>query len=243
LRAAAAATAAIAGVMRGGSGHPSERATVARYDRGYGRDFRGRPPRSLSRYDRSFHTGWLAGPKGPAPVPYESFGRGEFGEDYSGFGGYPGGRYEGIHYGGQEGHGPHAPPPRGYDAGWARGPFVPDEAYRRHLEMMQQGHHGQPGSERPAYAGYETKTDEDLARAVCESIAEDAYLDPERIQVTASNGVVTLTGEVDDFMEARYAWDDAWETDGVRGVISHLTVNPSPEPAADEDDGDEIGDG
>jgi osmotically-inducible protein OsmY len=36
--------------------------------------------------------------------------------------------------------------------------------------------------------------------------------------------VVTLTGEVDDFLKARYAWDDAWEAEGVRGVVNNLTV-------------------
>ena len=36
--------------------------------------------------------------------------------------------------------------------------------------------------------------------------------------------MVTLTGEVDDFMQARYAWDDAWESAGVRGVVNNLTV-------------------
>jgi len=43
---------------------------------------------------------------------------------------------------------------------------------------------------------------------------------------------VTLTGDVGDFMEARYAWDDAWESPGVRGVINNLTVRTDlPHPA------------
>jgi osmotically-inducible protein OsmY len=45
------------------------------------------------------------------------------------------------------------------------------------------------------------------------------------------DGVVTLSGEVDDFLEARYAWDDAWEAEGVRGVINNLTVRTA-EPHA-----------
>ena len=36
--------------------------------------------------------------------------------------------------------------------------------------------------------------------------------------------MVTLKGEVDDYLEARYAWDDAWEAAGVRGVLNQLTV-------------------
>jgi hypothetical protein len=55
-------------------------------------------------------------------------------------------------------------------------------------------------------------------------MSEDTWLDPRRIDVQVEDGVVTLTGEVDDYMEARYAWDDAWEADGVRGVINNLTV-------------------
>jgi hypothetical protein len=39
-----------------------------------------------------------------------------------------------------------------------------------------------------------------------------------------NDNVVTLKGEVDDYLEARYAWDDAWEARGVRGVVNQLTV-------------------
>jgi hypothetical protein len=37
-------------------------------------------------------------------------------------------------------------------------------------------------------------------------------------------------------MEARYAWDDAWETEGVRGVVNSLTVRtdvPNAQPHGD----------
>lgn len=67
-------------------------------------------------------------------------------------------------------------------------------------------------------------SDDEIREAVLENLFQDTWVDPQRIDVEVENGVVTLSGEVNDFMEARYAWDDAWETAGVRGVINNLTV-------------------
>ncbi|HEX7048972.1 MAG TPA: BON domain-containing protein [Longimicrobiales bacterium] len=67
-------------------------------------------------------------------------------------------------------------------------------------------------------------TDGEIREAVLENLFQDTWIDPARIDAHVENGVVTLTGEVNDFMEARYAWDDAWESAGVRGVINNLTV-------------------
>jgi len=67
-------------------------------------------------------------------------------------------------------------------------------------------------------------SDSEIREAVLENLFQDSWVDPERIDVEVENGVVTLTGEVRDFMEARYVWDDAWESPGVRGVINNLTV-------------------
>lgn len=69
-----------------------------------------------------------------------------------------------------------------------------------------------------------TMDDGEIREAVLENLFQDSWIDPDRIDVDVQDGVVTLTGEVRDFMEARYAWDDAWETAGVRGVINNLTV-------------------
>lgn len=67
-------------------------------------------------------------------------------------------------------------------------------------------------------------SDDEIREAVLENLFQDTWVDPRQIEVEVENGVVTLSGEVDDFMEARYAWDDAWETAGVRGVVNNLTV-------------------
>ncbi len=67
-------------------------------------------------------------------------------------------------------------------------------------------------------------TDTDVLESVRENIFQDSYVDPHGIDVRVEDGVVTLSGFVHDYLEARYAWDDAWESPGVRGVINRLEV-------------------
>jgi hypothetical protein len=188
--------------------------------------------------------GWSRGPDGPdqggfAPArpgfggsgpggfpggPRGGWDRGEYGGAYEEYGGYPGGPGRGEYYGGP---GAGQAPGRGYDRGWgggyAREPFIPEEAYRRHPEYRQdrqprewEAHQREYGDEEPG--------DDEVRDAVYRRMSADAWVDAERIEVQVEDGIVTLTGEVDDFMEARYAWDDAWEADGVRGVVNNLTV-------------------
>ena len=158
------------------------------------------------------------GPGGP---------RGEYGGAYEGYGGYSGAPDSRGFYAGRAGGRPSQQ--RGYDGEWGRGggfarePFMPDEAYRRHPEYRQ---HRQPREWEAHQHGFggEEPDDRAVREAVYARMSQDAWLEPERIDVQVEDGVVTLTGEVDDYMEARYAWDDAWEADGVRGVINNLTV-------------------
>jgi hypothetical protein len=122
---------------------------------------------------------------------------------------------------------------RGYDE-----PFLPESAYRRHPELDRPrsrsgGAWPDPGRAR---GGRAATMDEDLRQAVRESLYRDAWLQADSIRVEVENGIVTLRGDVDDYMEARYAWDDAWETPGVRGVVNQLTVRADraePEPAGE----------
>ena len=171
-----------------------------------------RPPRETmgqDRYERMRFGRWDSPPL---------LDRGVYGEAYPGFGGYPGR--------------PGGRPSRGrgwagygadYDAGYAREPFVPEAMYRRHPELER-------APQRGGRWGYDVDggevemEDEDILDAVRAKLYEDIWLDIDRIDVEVEDGVVTLSGEVGDFLEARYAWDDAWETDGVRGVVNHLTV-------------------
>lgn len=183
------------------------------FNRGSWRGFAG--PGSPRQYDRDF---------GPAPrhSPYDR----QFRQERS-----PGYRFR------------YRSPPGGYDRDFergtlrrydqfARGPFMPDDAYRRHPE------YGRPPLHRsgrwPA-AGHDLVEDDDLSDeeirgAVLATMEEDSWIISDQIGVTVEDGVVTLQGEVGDYMEARYAWDDAWETEGVRGVINHLTVRTEASP-------------
>ncbi len=76
--------------------------------------------------------------------------------------------------------------------------------------------------------------DDDILDSVRENLFQDSFINPDRIEVAVDGGVVTLRGDVDDFLQARYAWDDAWESPGVRGVINNLTVRT--DRASDEMD-------
>ena len=111
-----------------------------------------------------------------------------------------------------------------------REPFLPEEAYRRHPELSEPPRRRQ--WEAHQHAVDVEMDDGDVEAMVRERIAHDPWLDAASIEVSVEDGVVTLTGEVDDFLEARYAWDDAWEADGVHGVINNLTVRTDqPQPA------------
>ena len=111
-----------------------------------------------------------------------------------------------------------------WQGGYARGPFLPEQVYRRHPELDRAARPARralgvrPGRHR-LRDGRRGDSGRRAPQAVRGRVGGHRPLD-----VEVEDGVVTLRGEVDDFMEARYAWDDAWETEGVRGVINHLTV-------------------
>lgn len=169
-------------------------------------------------------------PLGPRDVQYGrweggGYDRGVYGDAYEAYA--PG-------YGRDFGRRGPAPVQRGWggyaaqyqqDAqGYARGPFMPEQVYQRHPEMNR------PPAPRGDRWGYEMDdtgadlSDAQILEMVRRRLYEDVWLDVDRLDVEVEDGVVTLRGEVDDFLEVRYAWDDAWETEGVRGVVTQLTV-------------------
>jgi hypothetical protein len=96
--------------------------------------------------------------------------------------------------------------------------------YRRHPELDRApAQRGDRWGYEMDDTGYDL-SDEQILDSVRRRLFEDVWLDVDRIDVEVEDGVVTLRGEVDDFLEVRYAWDDAWETEGVRGVVTQLTV-------------------
>lgn len=68
------------------------------------------------------------------------------------------------------------------------------------------------------------RPDEELKEEIEETLFYDTWVDAEAISVTVQDGVVTLRGTLPNYEELRYAVDDAWDVDGVRGVRSELEV-------------------
>jgi hypothetical protein len=68
------------------------------------------------------------------------------------------------------------------------------------------------------------RPDDELKEEVEEALFYDSWVDAEAITVDVEDGVVTLRGELPNYEEIRYAIDDAWDVDGVRGVRAELQV-------------------
>jgi hypothetical protein len=71
------------------------------------------------------------------------------------------------------------------------------------------------------------RTDEELQREVEDALFFDTWVDADAITVKVADGVVHLTGTLVSYEEVRYATDDTWEIDGVRGVLVELDVDES----------------
>ena len=69
------------------------------------------------------------------------------------------------------------------------------------------------------------RPDDELKKDVEDALFYDTWVDAEAIRVEVRDGVVTLQGDLPDHDEVRYATDDAWDVDGVRGVRSELRVD------------------
>ena len=68
------------------------------------------------------------------------------------------------------------------------------------------------------------RSDDELRDEVQEALFYDTWVDAEAIEVEVRDGIVTLRGELPDFNEIRFATDDAWDIEGVRGVRSELVL-------------------
>lgn len=82
-----------------------------------------------------------------------------------------------------------------------------------------------------------TLTDEDIQRAVLEELKWDARVQPNEIGVTVKDGVVTLTGWVDNFTKRWAAERAAHRIRGVRAVANDIEVRL---PSASQRTDDEI---
>jgi osmotically-inducible protein OsmY len=78
------------------------------------------------------------------------------------------------------------------------------------------------------------RTDEDIAAAVVRALQWDAMIDPDRIDVTVSNGWVTLSGEVEWGFQRADAERVVRRITGVRGVSNLISVRPRDHPKPED---------
>jgi hypothetical protein len=68
------------------------------------------------------------------------------------------------------------------------------------------------------------RPDDELRTDVQDALFYDTWVDADAITVAVEDGIVTLSGELPDYEEIRYATDDAWDVEGVLGVRSELRL-------------------
>lgn len=185
---------------------------------GYGMGYRGGALRSRG----SYQAGQLR--SGLNPVDEFEF---EWGGGYVGGRGYGGTNYD-YEHGYQTGSpGRHTPAMRGVPPR----PRRPTSPATRGGYSWSEYEYGEPlGPARYGYGPYHhrlrrrRRSDDQIRADVEETLFYDTWVDADRIQVEVEDGVVTLRGTLASFDEIRYATDDAWDVDGVRGVRTELEV-------------------
>ena len=132
--------------------------------------------------------------------------------------------------------------PGGFGPGWMRRPRGYDPDFRPPPGpdggQPGRGGEGAPWDEEslngparyglgPYYRRLEQRRrpDDEVLHDVEEALFYDTWVDAEAITVAVREGVVTLSGSLPDHDEIRYATDDAWDVDGVRGVRTELRVD------------------
>lgn len=79
----------------------------------------------------------------------------------------------------------------------------------------------------PAFA---ERTDEDIARATLNTLAWDAAVPMDRLEITVTEGWVTLRGEVQWHFQREAAERVVRRLSGVRGITDLISVQPQPMP-------------
>jgi hypothetical protein len=202
-------------------------------------------------YDSTFH-GYAMGYSGGALRSRGSFQAGQlrsglnprdefefrWGDGYVGGRGYGGTNYDLTHgyrvggiprYGYQRPARGVTPAPRPESSPATRGGYSWSEYGRELAELY--------GPARYGYGPYydrlqrRRRSDDEIRADVEEALFYDTWVDADRIAVEVEEGIVTLTGTLPNFDEVRFATDDAWDVDGVRGVRSDFEVGGRRIPA------------
>ncbi|MEO6682387.1 MAG: BON domain-containing protein [Ginsengibacter sp.] len=99
--------------------------------------------------------------------------------------------------------------------------FGDEDAERRRELDKRYGPHSGKGPK-----GY-ARSDEKLKDEIEEKLYHDSFVDATDIEVSVSDGEVTLSGTVDNRQTKRRAEDLAEDISGVKDVSNHLTINRS----------------
>lgn len=84
----------------------------------------------------------------------------------------------------------------------------------------------------PEQAAAPVRSDQQIAADVNAKIAAESALSGQEVQAAVQNGVVTLSGSVDNDAARALAGNDSGSVDGVKTVVNNLTVEAPPPPEA-----------
>jgi osmotically-inducible protein OsmY len=80
--------------------------------------------------------------------------------------------------------------------------------------------------------GASERTDADIAAAALRTLQSDVFVPADKINLTVSEGIVTLKGEVEWQFQKEDAEKDVRRLTGVKRVINSITVKPRLTPSA-----------
>ncbi len=193
----------------------------------YGADYEGPYPR------RGWSEGFLGGglrSRGSWTSPGQEIDEFEWGDGYVGGRGYGGTNYDLAHGYATGGQSFRTRPPRGGPPREGPGEFS-SPATRGGYAWGEAEASEEYGPARYGYGPYydrlrrRRRSDDELRQEVEDTLFYDTWVDADAISVAVQDGVVTLRGTLPNYEELRYAVDDVWDVDGVRGVRSEMEVN------------------
>jgi osmotically-inducible protein OsmY len=78
--------------------------------------------------------------------------------------------------------------------------------------------------------GFAERTDADLATAVLNALTWDSSVPTDKLDITVSNGLLTLKGEVEHGFQKQDAERAARRLSGIKGVVNQIMVRPILQP-------------
>lgn len=79
------------------------------------------------------------------------------------------------------------------------------------------------------------RIDDHIRKDVLDRLENDGSFNAANVHVAVTNGAVTLSGAVPDYIASRNAAQDAWEAEGVTGVDNQLVVEFEHTDTTDEE--------